>query len=148
MKGCNLPPLYPFIRHIHLHLYKKFWSTPLYTQYYHTYLHHKPTMPLYARTEKRLKRKEREDELGITAVKAAMKEAGELEDGDSDSDEGGSISGESSEEEEEEDEDENEMSGEDDGDEDSDEDEDGEGGDDEASEADSEGGSCYAHLSS
>ena len=67
-------------------------------------------MPLYARTEKRLKRKEREDELGITAVKAAMKENGELEDGDSDSDDG-SISGESSEdggeEDEEEDEDEN-----------------------------------------
>jgi hypothetical protein len=116
---------------------------------HHTYLHHHPTMPLYARTEKRLKRKEREDELGITAVKAAMKEAGELEDGDSDSDEGGSISGESSEEEEEEDEDENEMSGEDDGDEDSDEDEeeDGEGGDDEmASEADSEGKFCPTRL--
>jgi len=63
-------------------------------------------MPLYARTEKRLKRKEREDELGITAIKDAMKENGELEEGsdsdnsdeeDEDEDDGG-ISGESSDE--------------------------------------------------
>jgi hypothetical protein len=71
-------------------------------------VHHirKPAMPLYARTEKRLKRKEREDELGITAVKDAMKENGELGDSDSDEDEeddeedeeDGGISGESSDE--------------------------------------------------
>jgi hypothetical protein len=61
-------------------------------------------MPLYARTEKRLKRKEREDELGITAIKDAMKENGELEEGsdsdnsDEEDEDDGGISGESSDE--------------------------------------------------
>jgi hypothetical protein len=99
-------------------------------------------MPLYARTEKRLKRKEREDELGITAIKDAMKENGELEEGsDSDnSDSGededdGGISGESSDEDNDVDEDEDE----DDEDEEDDEEEGEEGaGDESASEAGSD----------
>lgn len=88
-------------------------------------------MPLYARTEKRLKRKEREDELGITALKDAMKENGELgsdsdeddeEDEDEDEDDGG-ISGESSDEDNDVDEDdEDEEEG---GDDDDEEEEDG-----------------------
>jgi hypothetical protein len=105
-------------------------------------------MPLYARTEKRLKRKEREDELGITAVKQAMKEAGELdsasgseEDSDFDEDEDESdsgVSGESSDEDEDEDgeEEEEEGSGEEE-----------EDGDEEmASEADSDGQSYFLCL--
>lgn len=101
-------------------------------------------MPLYARTEKRLKRKEREDELGITAVKQAMKEAGELdsasgseEDSDFDDESDSGVSGESSDEDEEEEEEGEEGSG---GEEDEDEDE------EMASEADSDGQSYFLCL--
>jgi len=86
-------------------------------------------MPLYARTEKRLKRKEREDELGITAIKDAMKENGEL--GDSDSDDGGSVSGESSDEDDDVEEDDEEEDGDDD-------EEEGDGEDDDVDEEEEE----------
>lgn len=74
-------------------------------------------MPLYARTEKRIRRKEREDKLGITAVKDAMKENGELE-GSSDEDDELDLDDESESELDDEDEDESEVEDEeDDGDE-------------------------------
>jgi hypothetical protein len=99
-------------------------------------------MPLYARTEKRLKRKEREDELGITAIKDAMKENGELEEGsdsdnsDEEDEDDGGISGESSDEDNDVDDDDEEE----DEDEEDDEEEEGEvaAGDESASEAGSD----------
>lgn len=99
-------------------------------------------MPLYARTEKRIRRKEREDKLGITAVKDAMKENGELEGSSDEDDELDHDESESEldDEDEDEDEDESEMEDEeDDGDEEDSEVEGadaGEGGDSDEDEED------------
>lgn len=95
-------------------------------------------MPLYARTEKRIKKKEREDELGITAVKDALREQGELEGSDDDE---GDLSDESDSESDDEDGDEEgeeEDEGDDEGDEDGSEVDEGEEGSDEEEE-DSDG---------
>lgn len=83
-------------------------------------------MPLYERTAKRIAKKEREDELGISVIKAAMKESGDLSEGRS-ADESESESEGGSESEEEDDED--------DGSELSDEEEDESGDEDDGEEA-------------
>jgi hypothetical protein len=66
-------------------------------------------MPLLKIAERRLKRKERDEELGLDVIKAKMREAGEMDGAETDSDESDSDSdgeGESGSEDEDEDEDE------------------------------------------
>lgn len=100
-------------------------------------------MPLLKIAERRLKRKERDEELGLDVIKAKMREAGEMDGAETDSDESDSDSdsdgeGESgSEDEDEDDEADDEEEGEEDEDEDEDVDMDG------ADEV--EGGELYRH---
>ena len=88
---------------------------------------HQGKMPLLKIAERRLKRKERDEELGLDVIKAKMREAGEMSGGETDSDESDSEDG-SDDEAEDEDEDED----------DDDDDEQGEGDEDEDGEEDDE----------
>lgn len=49
-------------------------------------------MPLLKIAERRLKRKERDEELGLDVIKAKMREAGEMDGAETDSDESDSDS--------------------------------------------------------
>ncbi|KAK6904650.1 hypothetical protein I203_105466 [Kwoniella mangroviensis CBS 8507] len=94
-------------------------------------------MPLYKLTEKRMKKRAREDEDGITDLKAAMREMGEDVDG-SESGSGSEGWSESDSDDDEEDEDEDEDKNEDE-DEEQDEDEDSDGDEDGVLDVDVEG---------